>query len=76
MKLFELTGIKKYAEQHLATILNAFIEKKQIKVRSGGFAFVIIPENKDYVFKCWIHDAGFDEYLKFVKSHSGNKHLP
>lgn len=76
MKLFELTGIKKYADQHLANILNAFIEKKQIKVRSGGFAFVIIPKDKDYVFKVWLKDPGFETYLKFIKNHSGDKHFP
>ncbi len=76
MKLLqELLGIKKHTGQTIASFLNTLIRDKKIKVRSGSFAFVVIPTDADYVYKVWTHDDGWWEFLEYVGDNPGNEHL-
>lgn len=45
------------------------------EVKNGEFAYVYIPEGKDYVYKAWTHDPGFDAYLDIIQNNK-NKHFP
>jgi hypothetical protein len=76
MKLLELHGHQRYADFTLSQNLNKFIIDKKIKVESGTFGFAIIPKDKDYVYKCWTKDAGFEAFLDYVQKHKSDKHLP
>jgi hypothetical protein len=44
-------------------------------VKNGEFAYVYIPEGKDYVYKAWTQDDGFDAYLDIIRNNK-NKHFP
>jgi hypothetical protein len=77
MKLLnELLGYKQFETKWLADILIDLIKEKKIKVDRGSFAFVVIPESKNYVFKVWTVDEGFDGFLKYIKANQDDKHLP
>lgn len=73
--LKELIGYKKHSSVDIADFLNAGIRDGKIKVRSGNFAFVVIPTDADFVYKVWTHDQGWWEYLEYLNDHPGNEHL-
>lgn len=75
MILQELVGIKKYTGDTITAFLNGLIRDGKIKVRSGSFAFVVIPTDADYVYKVWTHDDGWWEYLEYIGDHPNNEHL-
>ena len=76
MKLLkELLGIKKYSTDTISNFLNQGIESGSIKVRSGSFAFVVIPKDANYVYKVWTVDPGWEEYLAYIQDHPGDPHL-
>lgn len=57
--------------------IQEFVEhlEKYGDVKNGEFAYVYTPEGKDYVYKAWTHDPGFDAYLDIVRNNK-NKHFP
>ncbi len=78
MKLLqEIIGIKNISDQAIAEYLNTLIRDGKIKVRSGSYAFVVIPTDAsiDYVYKVWTHDDGWWEYLEYVGDHPNDPHL-
>ena len=74
MLLTELTGYKKAQEISLAGFLARLIRDKKITLGQGAFSFVVIPANKDYVYKVWTQDDAWEHYLKLVQQHP-NEHF-
>ena len=75
MKLNELHGYKQYQTKTLAEIISTFIKKYGIKISNGAFAFVVIPKDKNYVYKIWTKDDGYEAFLKYLET-SKSEHLP
>jgi hypothetical protein len=75
MKLNELHGYKQYQTKTLAEIINTFIKKYGIKISNGAFAFVVIPKDKNYVYKIWTKDDGYEAFLKYLET-AKSDHLP
>jgi hypothetical protein len=75
MRLTELHGYRAFQNDTLGGLLGTWIKNGKVTYDSGGFAFVVIPRDADYAYKVWNHDEPFEQYLEYVKAHSGNKFL-
>lgn len=58
--LNELTGYRQFEELTLQQYLQNLVDKHKIKIASGNFSVVLIPDDKPYVYKIWSDDHGFD----------------
>lgn len=68
-----LTEIKKELE---SSTISDIIRKycKNAEIATGFFSLVVIPDGKDYVYKFWVSDFGFERFLE-MKSPIGPKVL-
>lgn len=48
--------------------------RTKTNIRNGKFSFVFRPEGKDYVYKAWTTDTGWEAYLKIIDS--SNPYFP
>lgn len=70
-KLNELTGYRQFEELTLQQYLQSLVDKHKIKVASGNFSVVLIPPDKDYVYKIWSDDKGFDVWVNYCVANQG-----
>lgn len=74
MLLAELSGYK--AAKHLSfeQVVHNIIASGKYKKYKGGYAFVLEPIGKDFVYRVWTEDTGYDEFLKYAAAHQ-SKHI-
>lgn len=78
-ELNELMGVKRFANMSTDQIIK-FIQKEfgddgKMKVLGTGANGVAI-EVGGVVFKMWMHDSAYSDFIKFVQSHPDNPFLP
>lgn len=76
MRLDELTGYHKYEQHTFSEFVSTILKDQGYKLAKGAFAFVLIPPGKDYVYKCWVSDKGYEHFMKIVQENQGNPFLP
>lgn len=76
MKLYELTGYKKYKDMKLGEILMKLAQDNSFTEAKGTFAITIIPDNKPYVYKLWYQDNAYETYIKLVEEIPDNVFVP
>lgn len=76
MILAELKGIK---TGHVNDTYSDFIlnlaQKHGIALKTGMQAKVLVMPGKDYVYRIWVDDDGYEQWLEYCNSHT-SKHLP
>ena len=74
MLLSELHGYHKY-EDMTGRELAVYLQSHNIKVKHGAFGIVLIPSDKNYVYRFWTKDSGYEEFLEYIKDHKSD-HFP
>jgi hypothetical protein len=59
-------------EKSLLQLLNIIEKKKDFSISRGNNAIVLIPKSKNYVYKLWTIDSGWEEWLAICRK---NQHL-
>lgn len=67
MILKELVGYKGAKELTVAE-LTMLLSKHGYVVNRGSFSIVLAPPGKNFVYRCWTEDSGFEAYYKLLKS--------
>lgn len=76
MNLNELKGIKAGAvDSTYQDFITALAEKHGIDIGEGMQAKVLILPDKQYVYRLWYDDPGYEQFLEFVEDHK-SEHLP
>lgn len=69
MRLDELAGTKKYADFTVKDVLYHLVAKHGHEVASDGYhSRTILVNGKDYVYKFWVDDQGYEKFLEYVKA--------
>lgn len=68
MKLFELTGYKKYTHLTLTGLA------KELYGTKGTFGIAVFTP--DAVYKAWVKDEAYEHWFEFIKANQGNPWLP
>jgi hypothetical protein len=76
VKLYELTGVKKYYEKSLLDMMIDIRDKLGCELWTGNFAQVLTKDDWDYVYKVWYSDSPYDAYVDWVLSHQKDPHVP
>jgi hypothetical protein len=71
MRLFEI--YHKYEDMTFAEYLETLLQTNVAKIASGNFAAVIIPKNRNFIYKLWINDVGFESWVAFCKANQSNQ---
>ncbi len=74
MLLTELTGLKNIHDKTLSAIIQNLIVNGKYKQHQGAYALVLEPPDKDYVYRAWTNDKGYDKFLEYVRANE-NKYL-
>jgi hypothetical protein len=69
MKLCELTGYKSASQKRFGDLINDLIISGKYTYEQGCFAVVLAPPGKDYVYRAWINDAGYEAFLQYIQAH-------
>lgn len=76
MRLFELVGVKAFKDLNANEVAKALISDGKGRHSNGLFGVTIIPEHGDFVYKAWIDDSGYEDYVKLAKAHKDNPMFP
>lgn len=74
--LAELHGYHKYEDKDFYEIINDIARKNGHDWDSGALGVVFMPKDKNFVYKCWIQDGGYEKYLEIVEKHQDNVFFP
>lgn len=74
--LAELQGYKMFSDMGFYEILTKLIDEHGHDWNSGSLGVVFIPKDKDYVYKCWINDGGYQGFLDIAEKHQDNPFFP
>lgn len=75
MLLTELTGNAEFGGKELNDIIKALSNKFGFAKKAGMNAVALIPKNKSYVYRFWIDDPGYEDWLNYALKHQSNKHV-
>lgn len=75
MLLHELTGYHSAKEDTLRQLLAKLKKNGKYETAHGSFAVVLIPPGKNYVFRAWTKDAGYEKFLAYIEQNP-SKHFP
>ena len=74
--LMELEGYHKYEGMDFYEILEKIKETNGHKWGAGALGVVFIPKDKNYVYKCWVQDGGYEKFLDIVEKNQSNPFFP
>jgi hypothetical protein len=74
VKLYELTGIKKFYEKDVEDVLSS-MDKTHKALGRGAFGVALKNSSKPEVVKFWISDSAYDAYVKYISEHP-SKYFP
>jgi hypothetical protein len=74
MKLYELTGVKKFYDKDVEDVLSS-MSKTHDEAGRGHFGVTLKNSSKPEVVKFWIADSAYDDYVNYVAAHP-YKHFP
>jgi hypothetical protein len=75
-QLLELQGYHKYTEMDFFEIIQDIIDTSGGSWDKGAFGVVLIPENKNFVYKCWVSDGGYDAFIDLALKNQDNPFFP
>lgn len=76
MKLTELKGIKTgQVDETFPNFILALAEKHGINISEGMQAKVLVMPGKNYVYRIWTSDAGYEEWLRKIE-HETSPYAP
>jgi hypothetical protein len=76
MLLNELLGYKKYQNLTLNQIITKLVDEHEAGSAAGHFSFVAIPKDKDFIYKCWFNDDGYQHFVDVALKHQDNPFFP
>ena len=56
--------------------LEDVVAKHGLSIFSGNNAYVIASEDRNYVYRFWVKDPGYEAWLDLVMEHQDNPHVP
>ena len=74
--LAELHGYHKYEDKDFYEVIKDIAGKNGHAWDSGALGVVFMPKDKNFVYKCWIQDGGYEKYLDIVEKHQDNVFFP
>lgn len=75
MKLYELTGIKRYRNIKFFEVLEQMFPDGSVQMSYGKYGTVINNPKWNYVVKIWKNDNYYLQFVDYVLAHP-NKHFP
>jgi hypothetical protein len=75
MILSEIRVLKK-SDLRYSEAIDLFVKKHGLDWDGGAHAEVYIPPGKNYIWRSWTRDPGYESFLKYVQANSSNPHLP
>lgn len=77
MIINELTGVKKYHEHDLQSLIDALVTKGGYDyLARGRMAYAFRTPGKDEVLKVWAVDTAYEHFVDVARRWSKNKHVP
>lgn len=73
MKLYELVGVKKFADLDYKDVLSSMHEYK--KAGEGCNAIVVKHGARNEVIKFWLEDSAYEDFIDYVQKHP-SKYFP
>jgi hypothetical protein len=73
MILSELHG--GFEGQTLEQVVKALVTKNKLGSADGSNAIVLYAPSKSYVYRVWVDDAGYEEWLKYAVQNQSNPHV-
>jgi hypothetical protein len=76
MNLNELTGVKQYKDMQLPDLITKVMSDNGFeKLGEGSFGVAYKRPGDNYVYKLYVADAGYSQFIEYAQSHS-SPHLP
>lgn len=77
MKLYELLGVKKFYDKHLDDVKKAFTSSGSLYKKLGsGATATAYARGEEYVYKFWLIDTAYEEYVNYCLDNQDNPHIP
>jgi hypothetical protein len=74
--LLELIGIKNgHIDDTFPNFILELAKKHGIEIKEGLQAHVLLIPGKNYVYRIWVHDSGYEDWLRYCETHQ-SKYLP
>lgn len=68
--------LEKASQHTIVSYLDMLTSRKNINIASGSFGVVLIPKHKQYVYKIWVDDVGYDHWVDICRANQHNPHIP
>lgn len=56
--------------------LQSIVAKHGLSIFNGNNAYVIASEDRNYVYRFWVKDPGYEAWLDLAMQHQDNVHMP
>jgi len=73
MKLFELVGVKKFADLDFKEVISSM--KEYSEAGEGANAIVVKHGSRNEVIKFWLEDSAYEDFIDYVQKHP-SKYFP
>ncbi|MGI0077182.1 MAG: hypothetical protein ACREAU_07240 [Nitrosopumilaceae archaeon] len=65
-----------WVTKEIRNAIRNLIDKEELQTAGGSYAAVIISPKSKKVFKIWLHDSGFENYLRAIIQNQGTPGIP